>query len=69
MVGGLMPIPDDARKSGAGPAWMGYIGVDDVDNYADRVKKAGGAIHRTQQRASFLPLCAPFDAARAAARL
>src|SRR5438067_5715503 len=46
MVGGLMPIPDDARKAGAGPAWMGYIGVDDVDNYADRVKKAGGAIHR-----------------------
>src|SRR5262249_55670085 len=46
MIGGLMPIPDDARRAGAGPAWMGYIGVDDVDEYAERVKKAGGAIPR-----------------------
>jgi predicted enzyme related to lactoylglutathione lyase len=46
MVGGLMPIPQDAAKAGVGPAWMGYIGVDDVDVYAKRVKAAGGAIHR-----------------------
>jgi predicted enzyme related to lactoylglutathione lyase len=46
MVGGLMPIPDDARKAGVGPAWMGYIGVDDVDVQAQRVTAAGGAIHR-----------------------
>src|SRR5262245_38877778 len=46
MVGGLMPIPEDARKAGVGPAWMGYIGVDDVDVYAGRVTKAGGAIRR-----------------------
>src|SRR6266567_7382419 len=46
MVGGLMPIPEDARKAGVGPAWMGYIGVDDVDAYAKRVKTAGGAIRR-----------------------
>jgi len=46
MVGGLMPIPDDARAMGVQPAWMGYIGVDDVDDYAKRVKAAGGAIHR-----------------------
>ena len=45
-VGGLMPIPDEAAKMGARPAWMGYIGVDDVDAYAARVKAAGGAIHR-----------------------
>src|SRR5215472_10548870 len=31
MVGGLMPIPEDARKAGVRPAWMGYIAVDDVD--------------------------------------
>ena len=49
MVGGLMPIPDDARKAGVPPAWMGYIGVDDVDAYAARVKKAGGAIHRAPE--------------------
>jgi uncharacterized protein len=46
MIGGLMPIPEDARKAGVPPAWMGYIGVDDVDAYAKRVKAAGGAIHR-----------------------
>jgi predicted enzyme related to lactoylglutathione lyase len=46
IVGGLMPIPKDASKAGVGPAWMGYIGVDDVDVYAKRVKAAGGAIHR-----------------------
>src|SRR5438105_1625895 len=46
MVGGLMPIPEDAFKAGAQPAWMGYIAVDDVDVYAQRVKAAGGAIHR-----------------------
>jgi uncharacterized protein len=46
MVGGLMPIPEDARAMGAKPAWMGYIGVDDVDAFAGKVKAAGGAIHR-----------------------
>jgi uncharacterized protein len=46
MIGGLMPIPDDALKAGLHPAWMGYIGVDNVDDYAVRVKAAGGVIHR-----------------------
>jgi uncharacterized protein len=46
MVGGLMPIPEDARKAGVRPAWMGYIGVDDVDACAKRVQAAGGTIHR-----------------------
>ena len=46
MVGGLMPIPENAAKMGVRPAWMGYIAVDDVKKYADKVKAAGGAIHR-----------------------
>ncbi|MGC2222195.1 MAG: VOC family protein [Methylocella sp.] len=46
MVGGLMPIPEAARASGAQPVWTGYIGVDDVDTYAERVEAAGGAVHR-----------------------
>jgi uncharacterized protein len=46
MVGGLMPIPEDARKAGVGPMWMGYIGVNDVDAYAKRVTTAGGTIRR-----------------------
>jgi uncharacterized protein len=46
MVGGLMPIPEDAAHMGVRPAWMGYIAVDDVKAYADKVRAAGGAIHR-----------------------
>jgi uncharacterized protein len=46
MVGGLMPIPEDAARMGARPAWMGYIAVDDVDAYAGKVKAAGGSIYR-----------------------
>ena len=46
MVGGLMPIPDEAGAMGVPPHWSGYIAVDDVDAYAERVKAAGGAIHR-----------------------
>jgi len=45
-VGGLMPIPEEAAKMGVRPAWTGYIAVDDVKAYADKVRAAGGAIHR-----------------------
>src|SRR5215470_7760234 len=45
-VGGLMPIPEDARKRGVPPCWTGYVAVDDVDDYAVRVKKAGGKVQR-----------------------
>src|SRR5262249_57320267 len=44
MVGGLMPIPEDAAQMGVRPAWMGYIAVDDVKKYADQVRDACGAI-------------------------
>src|SRR3954451_17435474 len=31
-VGGLMVLPEDARKKmGAKPSWIGYVGVNDVD--------------------------------------
>ena len=46
MVGGLMPIPEDAGKMGARPTWIGYIAVDDVAAYAEKVRAAGGVIHR-----------------------
>ncbi len=49
IVGGLMPIPEEARAMGTRPCWTGYIGVDDVDAYAARVKAAGGAIHRAPE--------------------
>jgi predicted enzyme related to lactoylglutathione lyase len=46
MVGGLMPITEEAQAMGVPPCWSGYIAVDDVDDYAARVRKAGGAVHR-----------------------
>jgi predicted enzyme related to lactoylglutathione lyase len=43
MVAGLMATP--AEATGAPPAWLGYVGVDDVDATAGRVSDAGGMIH------------------------
>jgi predicted enzyme related to lactoylglutathione lyase len=43
-VAGLMAIPQHA--AGARPGWIGYIGVDDVDAHAERMKEKGGSIHR-----------------------
>jgi len=45
MVGGLMELPEDAQKVGATPRWMGYVGVNDVDAAADRIKNLGGAVY------------------------
>lgn len=44
-AGGLMELPEEARKMGATPRWMGYVGVDDVDVTTDRIKHLGGAIY------------------------
>ena len=49
IVGGLMPIPKDSLAAGVRPAWMGYVGVPDVDDFAKRLAAAGGAIRRGPQ--------------------
>ncbi len=43
---GLMDLPEEARAAGMPPAWVGYIGVADVDAAAHEVRQAGGAVHR-----------------------
>jgi len=45
-IGGLMGIHKEAGFEDARPTWLGHIGVDDVDAYAERVRAAGGAIQR-----------------------
>ena len=45
-MGGLMAIPEAACKEGARPAWMGYIQVNDVDAFADRITARGGMVHK-----------------------
>lgn len=45
-VGGLMALPHEATAAGVRPGWIGHIGVDDVDAFAERLTHAGGSIHR-----------------------
>ena len=44
-VGGLMGLPEGAKKIGEKPGWIGYVGVDDVDAAADRIKRLGGTVY------------------------
>jgi predicted enzyme related to lactoylglutathione lyase len=45
LVSGLMDLPEDARKMGGKPSWVGYVEVDDVDATANRIKRLGGVVH------------------------
>src|SRR5262249_43360748 len=45
VVCGLQELPGDARRNGAKPIWIGYVGVDDVDVTADRIARRGGGVH------------------------
>jgi predicted enzyme related to lactoylglutathione lyase len=49
-----MGLPEDARKMGATPRWMGYVGVNDVDAAADRIKRLGGAVYVPPTNSNFL---------------
>jgi predicted enzyme related to lactoylglutathione lyase len=42
---GLMGLPEEGRRMGARPRWMGYVGVSDVHAAADRIKRLGGAVY------------------------
>ncbi len=44
-VGGLMGLPQEAKKIGEKPSWIGYVGVDDVDAAAERIERLGGTVH------------------------
>ncbi len=46
---GLMQLTPDMLAGGMQPAWVGFIGVDDVDAYAGRVEQAGGTLHCAPQ--------------------
>jgi uncharacterized protein len=43
-VSGLTDLREDARRAGAPPKWIGYVGVDDVDAAVEQVKRLGGAV-------------------------
>jgi len=44
-ISALTQLPDDAKQMGVQPIWVGYVGVDDIDMIADRVRRLGGAVH------------------------
>ena len=44
-IAGLMPLTEAMAAGGARPAWLGYIGVDDVDAMATLIKEGNGTIH------------------------
>jgi uncharacterized protein len=44
-VGGLMELPEEARKKGAMARWVGYVSVDDLEVTADRLKRLGGTVY------------------------
>ena len=44
-LGGLIDLPEEGRRMGAWPRWMGYVEVNDVEATADRIKRLGGTVH------------------------
>lgn len=45
-VGGIMALPDNACDQHAKAGWVGYIGVEDVDATAQRIRAARGTLLR-----------------------
>jgi predicted enzyme related to lactoylglutathione lyase len=43
-VGGLMYLPEEGRRLGATPRWVGYVAVDDIGATATQIRRRGGAV-------------------------
>lgn len=48
-IGGLLKKPASTIADGKDSAWIGFIGVDDVDAAAKRLQSAGGIVHRASE--------------------
>jgi len=44
-LGGVYTLPEEAKKMGAPPHWMGHVEVANVDETATRVKALGGRVY------------------------
>ena len=42
---GLIELPEEARRMGASPRWMGYVRVGDVPSMVERIKRLGGVVY------------------------
>ncbi|MGD8440958.1 MAG: VOC family protein [Holophagae bacterium] len=43
-IGGVMELPDEAKRAGAPPHWVAYVAVDDVSAISARTVELGGAV-------------------------
>ncbi len=43
-VTAVMNLPEETRRAGAMPCWMGYISVGDVDAVVGRIRRLGGGV-------------------------
>lgn len=44
-VGGVMPLPEQAKQMGAPPHWLAYIGTPDVDQTVTRATELGAQVY------------------------
>ncbi|MBV9562346.1 MAG: VOC family protein [Bradyrhizobium sp.] len=44
-VTGLMELPEQGRRQGATPRWVGYVAVENVEAAAERLKRLGGTVY------------------------
>ena len=44
MTGGVLQLKPEMTQNGARPCWLGYVGVDDVDDSVKAIAAAGGKI-------------------------
>ena len=42
---GLAELPEQGRRMGARPGWLGYVGVNDLRATVDRIRHSGGAVY------------------------
>jgi predicted enzyme related to lactoylglutathione lyase len=60
-VSGLTSLTEDARKMGVRPSWLGYVGVDDVDAAAGRIRQLGGTVYPPREIPNISRLCVAID--------
>jgi uncharacterized protein len=46
MIGGVMPLPEEAKKMGAPPHWIAYTSVENVDRTVAQATKLGARVHK-----------------------
>ncbi len=45
-LGGVMRLPEEAKKTGESPHWMAHVQVDDVDATVALARKLGATVHK-----------------------